>query len=74
MIINVFNLFIGRELVPNTFKNGLFSLKPTQENQILTPKQTFQRLLIALAQVRASNTSENFLNKIRQIIYFLYRT
>ena len=33
MITNVFNLFIGRELVANTFKNGLFSLKPTQENQ-----------------------------------------
>ena len=33
MIINVFNLFIGKELVPNTFKNCLFSLKPTQENQ-----------------------------------------
>ena len=33
MIINVYNQFIGRELVLNTFKKGLFSLKPTQENQ-----------------------------------------
>ena len=33
----------------------------------------FQRLPIALAQLRAGNTSENFLNEIRQIIYFLYR-
>ena len=31
------------------------------------------RLAIALAQVKASNTSENLLNVIRQIIYFLYR-
>ena len=33
----------------------------------------FQRLSIALAQVKAANTSENVLNKIRKIIYFLYR-
>ena len=29
-----------------------------------------QRLLIALAQVRAGNTSENCLNEIFEIIYF----
>ena len=29
--------------------------------------------LIALAQVKASNTSENALNEIRQIINYLYR-
>ena len=32
-----------------------------------------QRLPIALAQVKAGNTSENLLNEIRQIIYFLYQ-
>ena len=32
-----------------------------------------QRLPIALAQVKARNTPENLLNKIRQIIYILYR-
>ena len=32
-----------------------------------------QRLPIALAQVTAGNTSENFLNEIRQTIYSLYR-
>ena len=32
----------------------------------------FQRLPIALTQVKAGNTSENLLNKIRQIIYSLY--
>ena len=32
-----------------------------------------QRLPIALAQVKAGNTSEDFLNEIRQIIYYLYR-
>ena len=38
--------------------------------KILTPKQMFQRLSIALAQVKAGKTSENVLNEIRQIIYF----
>ena len=32
-----------------------------------------QRLPVALAQVKAGNTSENLLNEIRQIIYSLYR-
>ena len=41
--------------------------------KMLTPKQMLQRLPIALAQVIAGNTSENLLNEIRQIIYFLYR-
>ena len=33
--------------------------------------QILQRLAIALAQVKAGNTSENLLNEIRQIIYKL---
>ena len=41
--------------------------------KILSPKQMLQRFPIALAQVKASNTSENLLNEIRQIIYSLYR-
>ena len=41
--------------------------------KILTHKQMFQRLPIALAQVKAGNASENLLNKIRQTIYSLYR-
>ena len=32
-----------------------------------------QRLPITLAQVKTVNASENFLNKIRQIIYSLYQ-
>ena len=34
----------------------------------------FQRLPIALAQVKADNTSEDLLNEIRQIIYSLQQT
>ena len=40
--------------------------------KILTPKQMLRRLLLALAQVKAGNTSENLLNEIRQIIYSLH--
>ena len=35
--------------------------------KILIPKQVLQRLLIALAQLKASNTSEDLLNEIPQI-------
>ena len=31
-----------------------------------------ERLPIALAQVEAGTTSENLVNEIRQIIYYLY--
>ena len=33
----------------------------------------FQRLPVALAQVKANNTFESLLNRIRQIIYSLYQ-
>ena len=41
--------------------------------KILTLKQMLQRLLIALAYVKAGNNSENLSNEIRQIIYSLYQ-
>ena len=49
--------------------------KVCDQNQlkILFSKQMLQRLPIALAEVKASNISENLLNEIRQVIYFLYR-
>ena len=33
-----------------------------------------QRLPIAPAEVKTGKTSENLLNEIRQVIYFLHRT
>ena len=42
------------------------------ELKILTPKQTLQRLPIALAQAKAGNKLENQLNEIRQIVFSLY--
>ena len=40
--------------------------------KILTSKQ-IQKLPIASAQVKAGNTSENFLNEVRQNIFCLYQ-
>ena len=42
--------------------------------KILTPKPMLQRLLIALAQVKAGNNSESLLDEIRQIVYSFYNS
>ena len=41
--------------------------------EIFNPKPKLQRLPMALAQVKAGNTSEKLLNEISKIIYSLYR-
>ena len=41
--------------------------------KILTPKQMFQRLPRALAQVKADKNWENLLNEIRQNSYSAYQ-
>ena len=48
--------------------NNKKNIKP----KILTPKHLLQRLPIALAQVKVSNTSKNLPIEISQIVYFLY--
>ena len=80
---NLKALYTGRQEVLEAFQNGIFSVNKTsstgfsdyrQSNlKVLTPKQMFQRLPIVLAQVKAGNTSESLLNKIRKIVYSLYR-
>ena len=42
--------------------------------KILIPNQIIQSLPIALAQVKARNSSESLLNEIRQIVYSLYQS
>ena len=42
--------------------------------KILTLNQTLSRLLISLAQLKAGNYSEKLKNKIRKLLYFLYRS
>ena len=63
-------LYEGWELTFNAFRNGIFPIKEKKGKglKILTPKQMLRKLPIALAQVKAGNTSENFLIEIRQIM------
>ena len=70
-------------MVLNGFKSKIFLTKSTGTDivntddsklKILTPREIFQRLPTALAQVKAGNNSENLLNEIHQIIYFLYQS
>ena len=50
----------------------MYKIKHGKGLTILTLKQMFQRLPIALAQVKTGNNSESLLNEIRQIVYSLY--
>ena len=78
------NVFVGRERVLDAFNSKIFPIKIEGTGfsdkvsdhpnlKILTLNQMFQRLPIAFAQVKAgnSNTFENLINEIRQIIFFL---
>ena len=65
-------------MVFKAFESRIF-LKPEEllegkGLEILTPKQMLQKLLTALAQVKAGNNSESLLNEIRQIVYSLYQS
>ena len=80
---NLRDLLKGREMFLNGFKSNIFLTKSigtgilnryNYKLKVLTPKQIFQRLPIALAQVEAGNNSQNFLNAIRQIAYSLYQS
>ena len=73
---NIKTLYESREKVIKLFDDysrilseAKYKTKYGQSLKILTPKQMLQRLPIALAQVKADNTSQNLLNEIRQIIY-----
>ena len=82
---NLENFYKSREEVINFFRDFTEMLSDAnykakqnetkgKELKILTPKQMLQRLPIALAQVKAGNNSESFLNDLlRQIVYSLYQ-
>ena len=79
-INNIKTLYKSREEVIKLFDDysriiseAKYKTKYGEGLKILTPKQTLQRLPIALAQVKTCNTSEHLLNEIRQIIYYLYQ-
>ena len=66
-------LYKDQELILNGFKSGIFTIKAIKGPKILTPKQILQRLPRALAQAKVGSTSQNLPNKVRQIMYSLYR-
>ena len=84
MFLETYNLFESRKRALNAFDSKIFPIKIKGTGfsdkvfdhsylKILNLKQMLQRLPIALAQVKASNTFENLQNEIRQIIYSLYQ-
>ena len=63
------------EKIINVVERILYFNKLNQSEQglkILTPSQMLGRLPISLAQIKAGNSSENFKNDIRQLLYPLY--
>ena len=82
IIKNVDNLYNSRQAAINFFieyteRVSEAKFKSKQKGaglEILTPRQMLKRLPIAPAQIKAGNNSESLLNKIRQIVYSLYRS
>ena len=85
VISNLENFYKCREEVFNFFRDYIKMMLDSKHKgkqdetkgtgfKILTPKQLFQKLAIALAQVKEGNNSENLLNEIRQIVYSLYQS
>ena len=85
VIDNLNKFYNSREEVINFFRNYIKILSDAhydaKQNEtkgtrlkILRSRQMLQRLPIALAQLKAGNNSENLLNEIRQIVYFLYQS
>ena len=79
-INNIKNLYNSREEVvqmfndyPKNMSKNIYESKQETGLRILTPKQMLQRLLIALAKIKAGNNSEGLLNEIRQIVYSMYQ-
>ena len=76
-VLNSARSLKGREMVCKAVGSGIFlkpeELKKGKGLEILTPKKMFQRLPIALAQIKAGNNPESVLNEIRQVVYSLYQ-
>ena len=83
VIKNVEKFHDSREAVIDFYKdyssmvtNAAYDAKKKKTSGLKTsgPKQMLQRLPIALAQIKAGNNSESFLNETRQIVYSLYQS
>ena len=74
---NVDRLYKDRDKDEQPDTIDLFELESDQHEQglkILTQDQMLKRLSISLAQANAGNNSEKVKNKIKQILYSLYRS
>ena len=58
----------------STVSEAKYKEKHWEGLRILNPKQMLERLPIALAKVKAGNTSEKLRNEIRQSMYSFHRT
>ena len=66
----------GRHILLNTVQSRIFPLNPIQGRGIVkisAAKQMFQRLPIAVTQVKSGNTLNNLLNESWEIVFFLSR-
>ena len=82
-LINLRNIMIRKEIPENENPNKIidivekihdFQRQPKGKViKISTTKQIRQRISIALAEVKAGNTSEKLLNEVRQTIFSLHR-
>ena len=64
-------LYEGRELTPNAFRSGVFPIKEKKGRglKLLTPKQIFQRLPVALCNCyRAKKITKKVYNNIMNSI------
>ena len=78
MIYLVSKFFLLTEKIIDFIRDCYFQLSEFKYKQnygkwlkILIPKQMLQGLPIDLVRVKAGNASENLLNEIRQMIYYL---
>ena len=75
-IKNINILWVARKVIKafNDYSKILseakYKIKHVEGLKTLTLKEMFQRLSIAITQVKAANRSKNLLNEIRQIIFF----
>ena len=71
--VNLFSLQLTKGSGNIVISDCVSEISGISHLKILSPKDMLQRLPIALTQVRAGDTSENLLNEIVQIMYYLYR-
>ena len=68
----------GKKILKTVSQILDFNLNKRKERRqglkILTPNQMLSRLPLSLTQLEAGNNSEKLKNKIRQLLYSLYRS